>query len=152
MLRLIALSGFVAAGLVVGADAGGLKIHTEETIAAPASVVWEILVATEAYPEWNPYHVKIVGAAAEGQRLDLTIHKPDGKVVRIRPRVREVSPERRLVWGGGVRGLFRGEHVFELKPLGPGCTRSGRGCISLASPRSGSQSYIDHLESNRMRK
>ncbi len=31
--------------------------------------------------------------------------------------------ECRLVWDGGVAGIFKLMHRFDLEPLGPGCTR-----------------------------
>ena len=34
-----------------------------------------------------------------------------------------IVPEKELSWGGGIRGLFFGEHVFLLEESGHGITR-----------------------------
>ncbi len=93
-------------------------IHTEIEIQAPPQTVWEILVNNEAYPSWNPYHVKVEGKMETGSRLFVEIHKPNGEKVEIEPHVMRIIPFKELVWGGGLRGVFFGEHSFLLSPLG----------------------------------
>lgn len=34
-----------------------------------------------------------------------------------------IDPPRELAWGGGIRGIFFGEHVFRLESGGEGVTR-----------------------------
>lgn len=45
--------------------------------------------------------------------------RPGRRGTRFRPKVTTVVPNREFRWMGrvGVRGLFDGEHIFELKPL-----------------------------------
>ncbi|MCI5077874.1 SRPBCC domain-containing protein [Oricola sp.] len=120
----------VATGLVGTLTAFGLPkqasamdIHTDILIHAAPDEVWSVLADNRRYGEWNPYHVEVEGTLAEGETLDLKIDKPDGTQVAIRPHVMRVVENRELVWGGGIRGLFRGVHVFELQSVGPRCTR-----------------------------
>ena len=114
----------IGAGSTVAATGRNrIDIDTEITIAAPVAKVWAALTDLAKYPEWNPYHVRVEGHAAPGARLRVEIHKPNGNRLTIRPHVKEVMPERSLVWGGGVAGIFKGTHRFDLEPLGPGCTR-----------------------------
>jgi hypothetical protein len=101
----------------------GKQIDTRIDIAARPQVVWDILVDNPRYPEWNPYHVRVEGELALGRRLSLELHKPNGERVEIEPRVLRLDPGRVLVWGGGIRGLFFGEHEFLLQPLDDGGTR-----------------------------
>ncbi len=98
-------------------------IHTEIDIAASPEVVWDILSDLERYPEWNPYHVRVDGRLEPGSILDLEIHKPNGEQVRLSPRIMCLNPFQCLSWGGGIPGIFQGEHVFKLLPLTENTTR-----------------------------
>jgi len=100
-----------------------IDIDTEIVISAPVETVWAVLSDIDAYAEWNPYHVSVSGKLQEGSELSLDILKPNGKAVHIKPHVLEIDPHRSLVWGGGPRWIFRGEHRFDLEPLGATCTR-----------------------------
>ncbi len=100
-----------------------LDIHTEIEIAVAPAVVWAVLADNRRYGEWNPYHVRVEGELVKGSKLDVELHKPDGTIVHIRPHVLAIEPTHRLDWGGGIRGLFRGVHVFELIATGDNCTR-----------------------------
>lgn len=99
------------------------NIHTEIVIDAERQKVWDTLAATQRYPRWNPYHVRIDGPLSIGETLHVTIHKPDGNVVEIDPQVRRIIPRRELTWGGGIRHLFTGEHVFLLETVDTNKTR-----------------------------
>jgi len=126
MFKPIALTAalLVAAGATAaGTGLTRIEIDTAITIAAPADAVWAVLADLERYPDWNPYHVRVDGALEHGAKLAVRIEKPNGKSLSIRPHVMELAPGRSLVWGGGIRGIFHGEHRFDLEPLGPNCTR-----------------------------
>jgi len=99
------------------------KIYTEIDINTPKQIIWDILIDNQAYPQWNPYHVKVEGDLQLGQILKLEIHKPNKSVVHIEPHVMEIKPLQRLIWGGGIEGIFYGKHVFELLSLREGVTR-----------------------------
>jgi len=90
------------------------KIYTEIDIAAPVEKVWDVLVDNESYPSWNPYHVKVEGTLGLGTKLNVEIHKPNGQKVEIEPYVMELEKNKKLTWGGGISGVFKGVHVFEL--------------------------------------
>ena len=100
-----------------------IDIHTEIEIAAPPQAVWSVLADTGRYGDWNPYHVSVDGELAKGAKLRVTVHKPNGNTVTVPPHVIAVEPSKRLVWGGGIPGIFKGEHTFELEPVGENCTR-----------------------------
>lgn len=93
------------------------KIHTAIDIDAPAERVWDILLDNTTYPDWNPYHVAVTGTLTPGNTLELEIHKPNGETVNIRPSVLRVESHKELTWGGGIKGIFYGEHVFLLEPI-----------------------------------
>jgi len=97
-----------------------LEIRTEIEIAASPGAVWDQLVDLAAYEDWNPYHVRVEGKPVVAERLVVHIEKPSGDSVTIKPHVITVDPERELTWGGGLRGVFHGEHRFELSATDPG--------------------------------
>ncbi|MCP4398752.1 MAG: SRPBCC domain-containing protein [bacterium] len=103
-------------------SACGKHIYTEMPIEASPKEVWAILADNENYPNWNPYHVKVEGELAPGEKLLVEIHKPNGKELTIHPKVMRVEPETELTWGGGIKGLFFGEHVFLLEERRNGTT------------------------------
>lgn len=100
------------------------QLHTSIHIATPASLIWEVLTDFERYPYWNPFVTAIGGPQLVGERLTVTL-QPEGKrAMTMRPHVRVFDPEREFRWRGqlGIRGLFDGEHRFEIEPLtGGGC-------------------------------
>ncbi len=110
------------------------EIRTSMRIEAPRDIVWKILVDLEQYPEWNPYHVRVVpledksiGSTSEkplayraiqkGEKLRVFIHKPNDKKIALEVKVLELEPLSKLYWGGGIRGVFKGEHRFILGEL-----------------------------------
>ena len=102
-----------------------LELRTETVIEAPAERIWQILMDFDAYPGWNPFIRRIRGTPETGSRLDVLLGAPGTRPMRFRPRVLAMVPNRELRWFGhlGIPGLFDGEHIFELTPLGPRSTR-----------------------------
>lgn len=90
-------------------------IYTEILIQAPAEDIWAVLVNNQAYPQWNPYHIKVEGEIHVGSQLSVHIQKPNGDQVFIQPHVIQLQPSRILTWGGGIPGIFTGEHTFLLE-------------------------------------
>ncbi len=97
------------------------ELRTEIDIDAPAERVWESLTDFPSFPEWNPFIREIQGTLAVGSRLEVTLGASGTTPMTFRPTVRSVVPNRELRWLGrvGLPGLFDGEHIFELEPLGP---------------------------------
>jgi hypothetical protein len=100
-------------------------IETQIDIEAPPEKVWAALLDFASYPSWNPFIPAISGEPAPGARLEVRLRPPGGAGMTVRPTVLEATPGRRLRWLGklGVRGIFDGEHRFELEPLAGGRTR-----------------------------
>ncbi len=100
-----------------------LAINTVIDIPASPEVIWDILADTDAYPEWNPYHVRVEGEMEIGEKLVVHIEKPNGTALSVSPHLMEYARGTSLVWGGGPTGIFRGVHRFDLEVLSPTCTR-----------------------------
>ena len=101
------------------------KAESEREIEAPPEVVWRVLTDFAAYPEWNPFIVRIGGDLTVGQILDLTIQPPGRRAMTFRPKVLRCEPNRELRWLGHflVPGFFDGEHAHLLDGLEAGRTR-----------------------------
>ncbi len=98
-------------------------IDTAIDIEAPPCVVYDVLTDFERYPEWNPYHIELSGRLEVGAPLAVKVSRPDGKIVDV-PHVHLLEMEacESLAWGGGIRGVFKGEHRFDLSQRADGAT------------------------------
>ncbi len=92
-------------------------IHTEIGIGAPAAKVWDVLIATDTWAQWNPF-AKASGRFAVGERVAVTLTPPGKSAVTMRPIIVKLDEGRELRWLGslGIRGLFDGEHGFRVVP------------------------------------
>jgi hypothetical protein len=101
------------------------EIHTEIEIAATPERVWQMLTDFAAYPEWNPFIVRIAGEARTGALLEAELRPPGTRGWTFRPRILAATPPRELRWIGrtGFRGIFDGEHTFLIEPLEGGGVR-----------------------------
>lgn len=102
---------------------------TRIDIAACPACVWEVLLDFPAYGEWNPFIGRIEGVARVGGVLRVSMQIAGGRPMTFRPRVRIVESPQALCWLGhlGLRGLFDGEHYFQLTALPSGLTRFTHG-------------------------
>jgi len=100
------------------------EISTQINIDATPQKVWKVLTDFEAYPSWNPFILAVKGNIAEKSRIEINVKPKDSKAMVFKPTVLKVSPNRELRWLGSlmVKGLFDGEHRFELQDNGDGTT------------------------------
>ncbi len=120
MIRFLALSILV----ILAGCTTHIPIRTEINIDAPRDVVFAKLIDFDDYANWNPYHVYVSGESEVGAELDITVQRPDGKRVDVPAvHVLRLEENRELTWGGGIKGVFYGEHVFLLESTGDGGTR-----------------------------
>ena len=119
------------------------RLLSHVMIEASARHVWKVLLDFQAYARWNPFMVRIEGAVRQGQRLVVEIRPPGQRAMTFRPTVLVADPDRELRWLGRVflPGVFDGEHVFTIAPLGAGRVRFSqretfRGLLIPFMPRS----------------
>lgn len=95
-----------------------LTLTTQITINASPEEIWTELIDFKSYPEWNPFINKIEGIPLKGNKLKATIAD-----MKFKPLILESIPNKKLVWLGklGIKGLFHGEHSFEIIPQQKGC-------------------------------
>jgi len=101
------------------------QIRTDIIINASPKTVWEILTDFDRYPEWNPFIKSFEGKPEPGSRFRVTIQQPDSSPMTFRPTCRIMREQAEFRWLGQlfIRGLFDGEHIFELKSAGDNQTR-----------------------------
>ncbi len=105
------------------------EIETEIEIAATADRVWSILTDFPAFAAWNPFIRSIEGVPRAGNQLSVSIQPVGGKAMTFQPKVLASNPGVELRWLGHflVRGIFDGEHYFQLFPAAPGRLRFVQG-------------------------
>jgi hypothetical protein len=96
------------------------ELHTEIEIQASPERVWSVLTDFQSFPEWNPFIRQAKGEVREGTRLEVNLQPSGARGMTFRPQVLRAEPGRELRWLGHllVPGLFDGEHVFRIEPLG----------------------------------
>jgi len=101
------------------------ELRCEIEIAAPAGLVWEILTDFAGFPQWNPFIRRARGNPVEGERLDILMQPSGARGMTFSPTILKVVTDRELRWIGHlfVPGLFDGEHIFTIEPLGTGRVR-----------------------------
>lgn len=102
----------------------GKTIATSLHINATPQKVWDILMAFEAYPNWNPFITSISGPAVPGSRLKAKIQPPGQGGMVFKPKVLQHVPNKEFRWIGSLflPHVFDGEHVFLLVDNGDGTT------------------------------
>jgi hypothetical protein len=97
------------------------ELRAEIDIRASAERVWEMLTDFEAFPDWNPFIRSASGRLEAGRRIEVVLQPPGRKATTFRPTLLRVDTARELRWLGhvGIPGLFDGEHVFRIEPVGP---------------------------------
>lgn len=96
------------------------EIITEIQIQASPEKVWNILTDFARYPEWNPFIKSLTGNVSKGNRIEAHID-----TMRFKPTVLAFEKNREFRWIGHLlfRGIFDGEHRFQLIANADGSTR-----------------------------
>jgi hypothetical protein len=96
------------------------KIRTEIEIQASAERVWQILTDFANFPKWNPFIRRASGEPRKGMRLEVFMQPSGARGMTFRPEVLKAEPNHELRWLGHlfVSGLFDGEHILTIEPLG----------------------------------
>ncbi len=94
------------------------EISSQILIHASPEKIWLILSDFINYPNWNPFIVSIAGELKKGAHISVKL-KPEGSsAMQFTPEILELENNKVFCWKGklGIKGLFDGEHRFELKP------------------------------------
>lgn len=98
------------------------EIRTEIIIHANAAKVWHVLTDFDSYPRWNPFITSIQGNLRTGQSLTVRMQPPGASAMTFKPKILALQAEKEFRWLGHllVKGLFDGEHIFEIEDNGNG--------------------------------
>jgi uncharacterized protein YndB with AHSA1/START domain len=88
-------------------------------IAAPPALVWSLLTDVSAWPDWESGVITVVGRAAVGEKLSITIEANPGRAFPVKV-VELTAPERMVFRGGMPFGLFTGQRTYTLEPEATG--------------------------------
>lgn len=100
------------------------EIRTEIIINASPEKVWAVFTDFDNYPNWNPFIKSLKGDVKVGNKITVNIAPPDAKAMTFKPKVLAYETDKELRWLGHLlfKGLFDGEHKFELLDNGNGTT------------------------------
>jgi uncharacterized protein YndB with AHSA1/START domain len=84
-------------------------------IQADPKTIWSLLTNAENYPKWNSTVISIDGKIALGEKIQLKSYLDPKRVFKLS--VKEVEPERRLVWGDAM-----GKREYKLMHVSGGQT------------------------------
>ncbi|AEE52047.1 SRPBCC domain-containing protein [Haliscomenobacter hydrossis] len=92
------------------------QIETEILIEATPEKIWSILTDFTNHPKWNPFIKSIRGEKKIGEKLTVSIESPGGNGMTFQPIVTSFKENVEFRWKGklGLRGIFDGEHYFQL--------------------------------------
>lgn len=92
------------------------EIKTEILIQASPEKVWKILTDFSQYPQWNPFIKSLEGEVAVGKNIRAKIEAPRQSAMIFKPKVLAFEKNKEFRWLGHlfIKGLFDGEHKFEL--------------------------------------
>lgn len=100
------------------------EIKTSIVIHATPQKIWAILTNTKAYPNWNPFIKSLEGNLAVGSKIKARIEPPQAQAMTFTPTILKFETNKEFVWLGRLwfKGLFDGQHKFELIDNGDGTT------------------------------
>ena len=99
-------------------------IRTEIEINASAEKVWRVLSDFENFPKWNPFVTKVIGKPKVGEILEIEVQLPESRKMEFTPKVLRAEPNKELRWVGTTPlNSFRGEHFYQIEPLGENKSR-----------------------------
>lgn len=101
-----------------------MEIKTQIVINATPAKVWKVLTDFQKYPDWNLFITSITGNQKVGSQITVSIASPEGKRLTFKPTVLTFEYNKEFRWLGRLlfKGVFDGEHKFELIDNGNGTT------------------------------
>ncbi len=96
------------------------ELASEIEIQASAERVWQLITDLASFPQWNPFIRRASGNVKVGETLEVHIQASGASGMIFRPTVLKADRNREIRWLGHllVPGLFDGEHIFTIEPLG----------------------------------
>ncbi len=112
--------GILVIAMVVLSLTGRKEYRAEIIIPATPEQVWDVLMDTASYSEWNPVFVQVDGQYSVGSNVTNHVQPPTGDIIKIENQVLELEKSRRLRQTGGVTGIITFDHSWTLEPVDGG--------------------------------
>lgn len=92
------------------------ELITEIKIKANPAQVWAVLTDFSSYTKWNPFIKSLTGDVKVGKTITARLEPPKASGMTFKPKVLVFEANKKFVWLGHlfIKGLFDGEHSFEL--------------------------------------
>ncbi len=92
------------------------EIRTQLVINSSVEKVWQVLTDFNKYPDWNPFIKSVEGEMIVDSKFKVKIHPPNGKKMKFTPTLLVYNVNKEFKWVGhlGIKGIFDGEHRFQL--------------------------------------
>ena len=99
-------------------------LYSEIEINGTPHQVWECLTNFDRLPEWNPFMQRASGVLKQKEQIEVHLVLPESIAMTVKPTLLKVEPDRELRWLGRlwIKGLFDGEHYFQLEETENGST------------------------------
>jgi hypothetical protein len=105
-----------------------LRLQAEIEIDGTPERVWDVLTDVAAYPEWNPFVLRVVGRLEEGSAITVRLSLPEGDETEFDAVVVKNAHAEALRFRSVVMApwLMQRDLFYELRPLpGDRCRLSG---------------------------
>lgn len=96
-------------------------VEARTQIAAPPTVVWDVLMDMKRYAEWSTLlHAEQTAPPHRGRIIRLRLSMPGGPSYSFAPEVITLEANQHFAWRQktALPGIFDGEHHFVLTPVG----------------------------------
>jgi hypothetical protein len=96
------------------------EIKTEIEIMASPELAWQVLTDFQNFAKWNPIIIQIKGEPKVGTKVEIHLRIKGGRTRIYKPTITKVEPNHELRWFGKsfFPGIFDGERIFTIKPIG----------------------------------
>ena len=99
---------------------GKKSVHHEIVIKAPVQDVWQVLMETDKYADWNPVMLPLEGDLAVGNTVNYQFTQDADNVSTIPSTVKNIVPNELLNQAGGLPGVLTFNHEYRLESLDGG--------------------------------
>lgn len=108
---------FILIVVIVGLSFTKFEIKKEVVIDASRDRVWEAVTNFEEYDQWNTQLQFLGGEVKPRGKLHLKLDIEGTEPYEFKPSISHWDENNRLAWLAitGIRGIFDGEHFFELE-------------------------------------
>lgn len=119
-MRKRVMATFLVAAASLSSMLGVKSVTATVDIPAPPEQVWQVLMDTDAYSEWNPVLVPLEGELAEGNTLRYRFQQDQQTTAEMSARVKQIHAMNKLNQVGGYWGILTFDHNYLLEPIDKG--------------------------------